>query len=200
VNTLERRERDKQEMRRQVLDAAMGLFVEEGYDKVSIRRIANKIGYSPGTIYLYFKDKDDIFFHLHEEGFARLIERQREVFDEPDPAARLRKMGRAYIRFALENPEYYELMFIIRGPFRHVQAEWTCGVDSLDCLRQTIQACVDSGQMKDVDPEMATFAMWSSVHGLASLLLRDRFKMVPEEQIEGLVAGVMDVFGSKMMS
>jgi AcrR family transcriptional regulator len=187
-------------MRRQVLDAAMGLFVEEGYDKVSIRRIANKIGYSPGTIYLYFKDKDDIFFHLHEEGFARLIERQREVFDEPDPAARLRKMGRAYIRFALENPEYYELMFIIRGPFRHVQAEWTCGVDSLDCLRQTIQACVDSGQMKDVDPEMATFAMWSSVHGLASLLLRDRFKMVPEEQIEGLVAGVMDVFGSKMMS
>ena len=200
MNTLERRERDKQEMRRQVLDAAMGLFVEEGYDKVSIRRIANKIGYSPGTIYLYFKDKDDIFFHLHEEGFARLIERQREVFDEPDPAARLRKMGRAYIRFALENPEYYELMFIIRGPFRHVQAEWTCGVDSLDCLRQTIQACVDSGQMKDVDPEMATFAMWSSVHGLASLLLRDRFKMVPEEQIEGLVAGVMDVFGSKMMS
>ena len=200
MNTLERRERDKQEMRRQVLDAAMVLFVEEGYDKVSIRRIANKIGYSPGTIYLYFKDKDDIFFHLHEEGFARLIERQREVFDEPDPAARLRKMGRAYIRFALENPEYYELMFIIRGPFRHVQAEWTCGVDSLDCLRQTIQACVDSGQMKDVDPEMATFAMWSSVHGLASLLLRDRFKMVPEEQIEGLVAGVMDVFGSKMMS
>ena len=200
MNTLERRERDKQEMRRQVLDAAMGLFVEEGYDKVSIRRIANKIGYSPGTIYLYFKDKDDIFFHLHEEGFARLIERQREVFDEPDPAARLRKMGRAYIRFALENPEYYELMFIIRGPFRHVQAEWTCGVDSLDCLRQTIQACVDSGQMKDVDPEMATFAMWSSVHGLASLLLRDRFKMVPEEHIEGLVAGVMDVFGSKMMS
>ena len=200
MNTLERRERDKQEMRRQVLDAAMGLFVEEGYDKVSIRRIANKIGYSPGTIYLYFKDKDDIFFHLHEEGFARLIERQREVFDEPDPAARLRKMGRAYIRFALENPEYYELMFIIRSPFRHVQAEWTCGVDSLDCLRQTIQACVDSGQMKDVDPEMATFAMWSSVHGLASLLLRDRFKMVPEEQIEGLVAGVMDVFGSKMMS
>ena len=199
MNTLERRERDKQEMRRQVLDTAMWLFVEEGYDKVSIRRIANKIGYSPGTIYLYFKDKDDIFFHLHEEGFARLIERQKEVFDEPDPAARLRKMGRAYIRFALENPEYYELMFIIRGPFRHVQAEWSCGVDSLDCLRQTIQACVDSGQMKDVDPEMATFAMWSSVHGLASLLLRDRFKMVPKEQIEGLVAGVMDVFGSKMM-
>lgn len=200
MNTQERRERDKQEMRRQVLDAAMHLFVEEGYDKVSVRKIADQIGYSPGTIYLYFKDKDDIFYHLHEEGFERLIARQQEAMAAEDPVERLRKMGEAYVRFALENPEYYELMFISRSPLKRVDTEWSCGMDSLDCLRQTIQACVDAGQMTDVDTEMATFAMWSAVHGLASLLLRDRFKMVPEEQLEHLVAGVMDVFDRKMMA
>ena len=199
MNTTERRERDKQEMRRQVLDAAMALFVAEGVEKVSVRRIADKIGYSPGTIYLYFKDKDDIFYHLHEEGFSRLIEVQKDTMAEADPAQRLRRMGEAYIRFAIENPEYYELMFIIRSPIKQVDTDWSCGMDSLDCLRQTVQACVDAGMMKGVDPEMATFAMWSSVHGLASLLLRDRFMMVPDEQIDGLVAGVMDVFEQKMM-
>ncbi len=199
MNTAERRERDKHEMRRQVLDAAMALFVDEGVEKVSVRRIADKIGYSPGTIYLYFKDKDDIFYHLHEEGFSRLIEVQKETMTEADPGQRLRKMGEAYIRFAIENPEYYELMFIIRSPIKQVDTEWSCGMDSLDCLRQTVQACVDSGRMKDVDPEMATFAMWSAVHGLASLLLRDRFMMVPEDKIKSLVDGVMDVFDQKMM-
>ena len=138
MNTAERRERDIEEMRRQVLDAAMSLFVDEGYEKVSVRKIADKIGYSPGTIYLYFKDKDDIFYHLHEEGFARLIVRQKETMEAASPDVRLRKMGEAYLKFALENPEYYELMFIIRSPIKQVDTEWSCGMDSLDCLRQTI--------------------------------------------------------------
>lgn len=200
MNTADRRERDKQEMRRQVLDAAMHLFIADGYDKVSVRRIADRIGYSPGTIYLYFENKDDVFYHLHEEGFRRLIERQQEIIDEPDAATRLQRMGQAYVRFAIDNPEFYELMFIIRSPLRKVDTEWGCGMQSLDLLRQTIQACVESGQMKDVDVEMATFAIWSAVHGLASLVLRDRFKMVPEEQLPGLIDGVLGVLQAKIMS
>jgi len=199
VNTAERRERDRQEMRRQILDAAMALFIDQGVEKVSVRGIAHMIGYSPGTIYLYFKDKDDIFYHLHEEGFSRLIEVQKDTMTEADPAQRLRLMGKAYIQFAIQNPEYYELMFIIRSPIKQVDTVWNCGMESLDCLRQTIQANIDSGQLKGVDAEMATFAMWSAVHGLASLLLRGRFKMVPEENIEGLIEGVMEVLDKKMM-
>ena len=63
-----------------------------------------------------------------------------ETMEEADPTERLRKMGLAYVKFALENPEYYELMFIIRSPLKQVHTEWSCGMDSLDCLRQTIQA------------------------------------------------------------
>jgi AcrR family transcriptional regulator len=198
VNTADRRERDKQEMRRDVLKAAMDLFVEAGYDRVSVRRIAERIGYSPGTIYLYFENKDEILYHLHEEGFRRLIARQQEILAEPDPSRRLQRMGEAYMRFALENSQYYELMFLDRSPLRQIEQDWDCGMQSLDLLRQTIRACVDAGQMQDVDIEMATFATWSSVHGLASLVLRDRFKMVPEEHIEGLIAGVLSVFHQKM--
>jgi AcrR family transcriptional regulator len=71
MGIVERRQREKQQMRRQILDTAMDLFIENGYEEVSIRRIADHIEYSPATIYLYFQDKDDILFVLHEEGFEK---------------------------------------------------------------------------------------------------------------------------------
>src|SRR5689334_8977454 len=112
----ERKERQKEEMRQLILNAAMELFLGEGYDSVSIRRIAEKMEYSPATIYTYFPEKDDILFALHNQGFEELYKRQLEVLPMTDMRKRLLKHGELYIRFGLENPEYYNLMFIMRSP------------------------------------------------------------------------------------
>ena len=74
MGTSERNARDRETVRRRILDAARELFVAEGYRHVSIRRIAQRIEYSPGAIYSYFRGKDDIFFALAEEGFRKLFE------------------------------------------------------------------------------------------------------------------------------
>ena len=74
-------------MRRKILDTATSLFVDEGYEEVSIRRIAEKIEYSPATIYLYFKDRNDILYCLHEGGFAELLRRQEKVIQIRNPRA-----------------------------------------------------------------------------------------------------------------
>ena len=92
----ERRERDKQTMRRMILDTAMKLFVEDGYEQVSIRKIAENIEYSPATIYLYFKDKDEIFYGLHGEGFDKLLKRQQTTSSIEDPVERLHRLCEIY--------------------------------------------------------------------------------------------------------
>src|SRR6266850_4742743 len=136
----ERKERNKQKMRDQILKTAMRLFLEEGFGNVSIRRIAGKIEYSPAAIYLYFKDKDDILFALHTAGFDALYKRQQTIRKIKDPARRLARHGEVYITFALENPEYYNLMFIMRSPARNITKgeEWGAGMRSYDVFRKDV--------------------------------------------------------------
>jgi AcrR family transcriptional regulator len=98
----ERRENDRQKMRGLILDTAMKLFFKEGFEHVTIRAIAQAIEYSPATLYLYFKDKNDILYALQTMGFDKLYGKQREVLTIKDPRKRLRQMGRVYIEFAPE--------------------------------------------------------------------------------------------------
>src|SRR5688572_12368349 len=95
----ERKEKQKQEIRKMILDASMKLFVEEGFENVSIRKIAELIEYSPTTVYLYFKDKDEILFELHEIGFRKMAEYNADLWEIQNPLLRLFKMGENYIRF-----------------------------------------------------------------------------------------------------
>src|SRR5665647_140284 len=107
----ERKERDKMEMRDRIVEAATLMFLEDGYEKTSIRNIADKIEYSPATIYLYFKDKDELFFAIHNIGFQLLLKEMEKANKIKNPLKRLREIGSIYVEFALENPEYYDLMF-----------------------------------------------------------------------------------------
>src|SRR5688572_21171318 len=99
----QRRERDRQEMRETILRAAMKLFIEESFEKTTMRRIAEAIEYTPGTLYWYFKDKDEILFALHQRGFETLFAMQQPTMAIADPVERLRKLAEVYIEFALEN-------------------------------------------------------------------------------------------------
>ncbi|MBI1808228.1 MAG: TetR/AcrR family transcriptional regulator [Ignavibacteria bacterium] len=184
----ERKERNKQEMRKQILSTAMKLFLEEGFQNVSIRRIADNIEYSPATIYLYFKDKDDILFALHNAGFEELYKRQQEILAIKDPKKRLRKHGEVYIKFALENPEYYNLMFIMRGPAKKIveSEEWNVGMRSYDLFKRDVEASMRAGIIKKSDIDVATFAMWSLAHGVVSLILRNRCTMMDPKDLPSI--------------
>src|SRR5215469_2282645 len=104
MGILERREKQKLEIRKQILDASMKLFVEEGFENVTIRKIADLIEYSPTTVYLYFKDKDEIFYSLHDIGFEKMAEFNQNLASIQNPLLRMHKMGENYLRFGMENP------------------------------------------------------------------------------------------------
>src|SRR5687768_14097475 len=112
----DRRERERHEMRERIIDAARKLFVTEGYDKTTLRRIAEDIEYTPGAIYAYFKDKDSILYAVHERGFVELGRRLAStVAGAANPRDALERVGREYIAFARDNPEMYDLMFIAQA-------------------------------------------------------------------------------------
>lgn len=182
----ERKEKQKLEIRKLILDASMKLFVEDGFENVSIRRIADLIEYSPTTVYLYFKDKDEIFFNLHDIGFEKLIELNQNLAGIPNPLLRLHKMGENYINFGIDNPEYYDLMFIQREPMNKLTemgcADWENGNSAMATLKKTVGECMEEGFLVKEDVDVVSMSVWSTVHGLVSLAIRDRLeKFIPEK-------------------
>jgi len=196
----ERRAGDKQKMRGRILETAMKLFLKEGYDRVTIRAIAQAIEYSPATIYLYFKDRNEILYALQTIGFEKLYEKQQEILSVKDPWKRLRRHGRIYIEFALNNAEYYDLMFIMRGPVKKMKEKmkWEAGMRSYGMLRENVKACMDAGYLAKANPEVATFAFWSLTHGVASLVIRERTIMFPEEHLNAIIEGAFDFIMENM--
>ncbi|MBK7631954.1 MAG: TetR/AcrR family transcriptional regulator [Ignavibacteriales bacterium] len=190
----ERKARQKTEMRDLILEAALKLFSDEGYDNVSMRKIADEIEYSVGTIYLYFKDRDEIFFELHKMGFEQFYKRQLAIQDIKDPLQRLTEHGLAYIQFAIEEPLYYDLMFISRIPAKTIseQHEWKSGDRTYEILKLNISQAKAAGYFKDTDIEVAAFSLWSFVHGISSLFVRDRMMLVPFESVKPLVTGALE--------
>ncbi|WP_143308898.1 TetR/AcrR family transcriptional regulator [Chitinophaga vietnamensis] len=183
----ERKEREKAEMRRRIVDAAIKMFVEEGYEKVSIRKIADEIEYSPATLYLYYKDKDELLYDVQREAFDYLAASFREKVTAKDPFKRLEQLGMAYTQFSYDHPEMYDLMFIIKAPMNTVEEEesWKNGEDAFSFLEQTVAACIKQKLIRFKDPMMASLSIWSFVHGLVSLNLRCRIKVsqLAEDQV-----------------
>jgi AcrR family transcriptional regulator len=176
-----RKERQKEELKAKILQAARELFMQKGFEDTSIRNIAEKIEYSPTTIYLYFKDKDDIFHELHKEGFTLLNQYFRPLSHVSNPFERLKAINKAYINFALENGEFYDLMFIIRSPINSLDKDdstWDEGNRAFAFLVNTIQECSDQGYFSGMPVQIVAFTVWSMVHGIVSLEIRNRCSVV----------------------
>ena len=191
MGTEDRKEREKEQMRQLIIKTAMQLFIEKGMDNVSIRAIAEKIEYSPGSIYSYFKDKGEIIHAIHTEGFEKLYALQKTLDGVENPVDKLAQMGRLYMKFALENRDYYDLMFIAKGVAEKIteKQEWEVGNRSYDYLRETVKACIEQGYINDPNVDAVTFGIWGFVHGMAALIIRGRCAMMLEEFIEQTVAG-----------
>ncbi len=181
----DRKEREKEEMRRKILDAAKTLFLELGFEKTSIRNIADAIEYSPGTIYLYFKDKNELFFALHQEAFMVLLGQFSKVTQVEDPLDKLVVMGKEYLTFAFENPELYDLMFLMSAPIETLDCcneIWMEGIQAFNLVTQIVTECINKGYFKDQNAEDLSMTFWASVHGLASIHLRKRSTMFLESE------------------
>jgi AcrR family transcriptional regulator len=111
-----RREKYKAELMADILAAAREIFVQDGYEGFTIRKLAERIGCSPGNIYLYFKDKSAIFDHLVEESFALLLAAlpQPDQTKCEDPVALLKRGLRAYVNFGLDHPDHYRFSFLMQ--------------------------------------------------------------------------------------
>jgi AcrR family transcriptional regulator len=183
--SVDRRERERQEMRDLILAAAMKLFLEESFEKTTMRRIAEAIEYTPGALYSYFKDKDEILYALHQRGFDVLLEMLSTVAAaHPEPIGRLRKLGETYLEFACTQPQYYDLMFIASSTARTIaeRAEWAPGLAAYAILRQAVADCAAAGRLPaGVDIDDVTLASWAGVHGLAALHLRGRLIMIDDK-------------------
>jgi AcrR family transcriptional regulator len=158
----------------------MKLFMEEGFRNVTMRGIADLIEYSPTTVYLYFKDKDEIFAALHDIGFQKMAEFNKDLGTIHNPLVRLHKMGENYVQFGIENPEYYSLMFIDSEPMQKFAEEgceeWKSGDGAIAVLQETVVECMQKGYLQDDDPLLVSLSIWSFVHGLMSLAIRERLE------------------------
>lgn len=178
----ERKAKEKEELKSLILQAAKKLFVEKGIEHTTIRNIANEIEYSVGTVYVYYKDKNDIFYDLHTQGFKQLGGEMKILFNVADPMERVKALGRVYLTFAMENPDMYNLMFTLKAPMDFLEsshkAEWNEGKGTFDVLKATIKECIDKGHFKGHNLDPLSFAIWSAVHGMASLHISQRVKGV----------------------
>ena len=172
----ERKLRQKKFLRQEILDAASELFVKEGFENVSMRRIAEKIEYSPTTIYLYFKDKAELLEQVCQETFARLSAHLTRILEQPgDPQERLKRGLIAYVHFGLENPHHYRATFMMPIPEGFDQEEYkkpdSPGMQAFDFLRRCVYDCIAAGKFQSADAELISQTLWSGVHGITSLLI-----------------------------
>ena len=193
----ERQIRDREAVRRAILDAARELFVAEGFQNVSIRKIAERIEYSPAAIYGYFPSKDDIFFALAEEGFRLLGDpgtpkRQTELQTLP-PLARVRAIFWRLYEFSREQPQYFALMFVDRSVPR-ISREYERFAFAREMklhIAQEIQACVDSGVLPaSTNPLVAMRVLMVGLLGVAVMRLSER--LAPGENADHLAADVLN--------
>ncbi|MBW7869090.1 MAG: TetR/AcrR family transcriptional regulator [Brumimicrobium sp.] len=186
----------KEDIKLSILNAAKTLFTEKGFEATSIRNIASEIGYSPTTIYLYYKDKNDIIYTLHQEGFDILRNKLTVLAFVENPFERLKALGKAYLKFAKEHRDYYELMFIQKEPMNFLDQDpnkeiWEGGRQIFSFIVGTISECQNMGYFNEDSPNDIALHSWGFVHGLCSLYLTTRLEKVACENFSTEPAEVL---------
>lgn len=201
----QRREREREEIKSRILEAAREMFVAEGFDSVTMRRIAERIEYSPTAIYFHFKDKEALLRELCATDFRKLAEQFYTIAQIADPIERLRRTGHAYVKFGLDNPNHYRMMFMTpHPPVNSTDVDLEKGnpeEDAYAFLKAIIAQAVAEGRFKSDDVDLISQTMWAGVHGVVSLQIakcnddwvewRD-IEQRAQMMIEGLIAGLVN--------
>ncbi|MBV9493013.1 MAG: helix-turn-helix transcriptional regulator [Acidobacteria bacterium] len=171
----ERREREREETRTLILDAARELFANEGFDAVTMRRIAERIEYSPTAIYFHFKDKEALLKELCDNDFGALAHQFVNIAEVADPIERLHMTGHAYARFGIEHPNHYRLMFMTpHPPIDPARQELERGnpeEDAYAFLRVIVVDALAAGRFREGlgDADLLSQTIWAAMHGAVSL-------------------------------
>lgn len=201
----ERREREKQETRKRILDAARELFAEHGFDAVTMRKIADRIEYTPTALYFHFKDKDTLIRELCVTDFEAFGEHFAALAGEQDPVERLRKTGRAYADFAIAHPQHYRVMFMSPEAPEATDVDWrgNPAKDAYAFLRWTMTECIEQGRLRDPfnEPELASQIAWGTIHGVVSLhITHCKGKWIEWRTIEDRVNGAIEALVHGMVA
>ncbi len=187
-----------------ILAAAREIVLQKGFAALSLRKLAEAVGYAPGTIYLYFKNRDALTREICLQGFAELSGQMNAVVEIADPQERLTALLNAYANFALENPETYRLSFMEDPKFTEemmraapLEGEGGAGRQAFDLLIGAVEALKQSGKIRvEEDETLLAELFWTGIHGVVSLKLTyPAFPATPtdvliDKMIECLLAGL----------
>ena len=172
----EKRHRYKEEFRREILNSARDLFIDVGYERFSMRKLAEKIDYSPTTIYHYFKNRDDLLFAICEEVAERFLARLRYIRSvQSEPYEALRQAMLYLVEFAFDNPNQYKVFFLTRPNVYGTQGEFmkreSMARNSYFEFKEIVQACIKAGKLRRMDIDVLTQVLATAPHGLIAMTL-----------------------------
>lgn len=175
MGSRERRERERADTRRRILDAARDMFAEKGYEATTMRAIANRVEYTPTAIYHHFRNKEALLTELCSVDFRSLAGAFQRIGRIEDPIERIERIGDAYVEFGLAHPNHYQLMFMTpRPPMEENDTDIVRGDPSEDAyafLRQTCEEAIATGRLRPEydDADELAMILWASQHGLVAL-------------------------------
>lgn len=193
LSRADRQQQARDLTRRAILDAALELFVADGYAQVSMRNIAAKVDYSPAAIYSYFASKDDIFHALAEEGFRLLGAAHMTDAPSADPLDDIRLAPWRLYEFSKRQPQYFALVFLDRRVPRIARdsEQFAFMLELKDAIRTRMQRCLDAGLFPlPLDVDVALRLVLAPVMGLAMLRLSGR--LLPHEDADALVRDAIE--------
>jgi len=171
----ERRARQKEEFRMEILDSAREIFINDGYEGFSMRKLAEKIEYSPTTIYTYFKNKDDLLFAICEDFFTDFFDELNQIRSvSQDPVETLYQAFRYLIEFGIKNPNQYKVIFFTKNIYGSVDElieKESMARNTYLAFREMIRDCIQAGRLLERDEEVIASAMATVSHGLVTMIL-----------------------------
>ncbi len=188
-----RREQNRAEARRVILDATEAILLEEGYGGFSVRKLVGRCGYSAPTLYHYFGDKPGLLDALIEERLGHLVEDLKQVPVDRDPVENLRALSRAFAHFGFNNPTHYQLLM---QPRQSDEPPSPKGEEARSILGGPLDQLAEAGRIALGDVEAVRQTIWAALHGLISLKTsRPDVEWCPdllELSLEGIIRGWLE--------
>ncbi len=200
MGAAERRERERATLHTRILDAGREILVREGYEALTMRKLADKIEYTPGALYAHFEDKDALVRAICIADMRALAAQFSAALGIADPMERLRTLAQSYARFALEHPQQYKVLFVLDPvPALHHGAIVERGNPESDAYA-VLEAAVEHALKKGLfsgwksRPQLIAQALWAAMHGVVAIENRRHEGMeIPFEPIEDRVDSMCDL-------
>lgn len=173
-------------LREEILEVSKDILIQDGFSKMSMRRIARRANVTATSIYLYFKNKDDLLLALIEESINDLKNALQEVVDPgKDFIQQLEDMARAYIRFALDHPKEYEIIYMVRPEEmpKYPREKFNEVRSAYELLAGIISNGKEQNLIEVEDPLISAYTIWAQIHGVVSVMLNKRLDTrIPREK------------------